>query len=253
LDVEWNSLTPEEREAQKPETVQLATTGGEIGVIRLESTFCDVIERKNFTAKGALWLVFKHPNIILCGVAVKKDINLLYKHYPEELFGDRLTTVARQYHMIESGRGTGTLQRLTEIYCGGTLNTQLAQSKWSVPNLSNELIEYAAHDAFASVKVTTAVDKAVDIAKYIYRTPGRDDLEAGTPVCLLARHTNRIVAVANFHHVEEKLKFVRARNGKLSERLFKRNMVKLVRVFDKAAFTPSTVEARELSLWATLT
>jgi hypothetical protein len=103
--------------------------------------------------------------------------------------------------------------------------------------LSNELIEYAARDAFASVKVTTAVDTA----KYVYRTPGRDDLEAGTPVRLLARHTNRIVAVANFHHVEEKSKFVRARNGKLSERSFKRNMVKLVRVFDKAVFTQSTV------------
>jgi hypothetical protein len=123
LDVEWNSLTPEEREAQKPETLQLATTGGEIGVIRLESTFCNVIERKNCTSKGALRLVFKHPKVVLCGVPVEKDVNLLYKHCPEELFGDHLTTlpgkiydpctVARQYHMIESGRGTGTLQRLT--------------------------------------------------------------------------------------------------------------------------------------------
>jgi hypothetical protein len=132
-----------------------------------------------------------------------QDINLLYKYYPEELFVDRPNlpgkiyypcTVATQYHMIESGLGTGTLQRLTEIYCGGTLDKRLARSKWSAPNLSNELTEYAARDAFASVKVTTTVETA----KHAYRTPSRDDLEAGTPVRLLARHSNRIVAVAHF-------------------------------------------------------
>ncbi len=85
LDVEWNSLTPDERTDQKPEPLQLATTGGLIAVIRLESTFHDVIERKNFVAKGALRLVFKHKKVVLCGVGVKNDVNLLYKHFPEEL------------------------------------------------------------------------------------------------------------------------------------------------------------------------
>jgi hypothetical protein len=70
------------------------------------------------------------------------------------------------------------------------------------------------------------------ILKNACRTPGFDDLQAGTPVRLLAKLSNRIVAVACFHGFEEKTRFVLGRNRKFSERLVKTGMVKLASFFD---------------------
>ncbi len=56
-----------------------------------------------------------------------------------------------------------------------------------------------------------------------------------------ARRTNRIATVARSYGVKEKTEFVLGPNRRFSEQSIKKNMVKMVRVFRKAALIPIAV------------
>lgn len=127
LDVEWDSLTLEERKDRKPATLQLSTHSGEhMCVIQLAPTFSKIIENESFSSSTALKSLLSNSKVVLCGVGVKSDIRLLYMHWEAaHLFGENLDSnkkifdpnqVARHQLCLISGSGTGTLQALCKKF-----------------------------------------------------------------------------------------------------------------------------------------
>jgi hypothetical protein len=251
LDAEWDSLTLDDRQAQKPVTLQLATSSGDfICVIQLVPTFEKVVSDKSSARHGALRMVLAHEKVKLCGVGVKGDIHKLYKHWPPELFGERLdldtkcydpNVVARKLHLI-SGPKVGQLKHMLERFVGHTIDKKLARSKWSALQLSRDLIEYAARDALASARLASAIV----LLQRKYRSPTRNDLTPNIPIRLLAENCNEIVAYGRFHSIEESEEIVpAARNSRSSgpafqPRKYTRFLVSIIRIVKKSAYIPGT-------------
>lgn len=133
FDVEWDTLTAEDKSRQKPELLQLATSDGKhIAVIKLSSVFQGITMQSLETTvnqHSVLRKLFDDSRVRACGVSVKGDVKRITNHYPEGLVGTNLyhrvfdpTTEGRTHYVIEHGRNTGRLKDLTEKFLGKRLN-----------------------------------------------------------------------------------------------------------------------------------
>ena len=101
--------------------------------------------------------------------------------------------------------------------------------------LRNELVLYAALDAYASAKVSKAV---MDLLK-VHRKPRKEDLAPSVPVRLLPKRGNEPVAYAIVESAEEKTELIRnATSNKLREREYFDVHVKLVSITHPATLLP---------------
>jgi hypothetical protein len=133
FDVEWDSLTAQDKQRQKPETMQLATSDGKhIAVIDLSKVFAGITmtsDEKMVSSRNVLRTLFDHPKIRASGVGVKSDVTKFLKHYPEGLVGRRLhrqafdaRTIGQKHYVVEHGRHKARLQDLCASFLGRRLS-----------------------------------------------------------------------------------------------------------------------------------
>jgi len=133
FDAEWDSLTSEDKQRQKPEILQLATADGKhIAVIKLSKVFPGITKESSeatVTRHNILRTLFDHPRVRASGVGVKGDVNRLLKHYPDGLVGSNLhrrvfdaRVIGQRHYVVERGRHKARLQDLTKRLLGRQLN-----------------------------------------------------------------------------------------------------------------------------------
>ncbi|MGH3053569.1 MAG: hypothetical protein ACRDL7_01155 [Gaiellaceae bacterium] len=119
FDVEWDSLTENDRRNSKPEVLQLATSDGKfIAVLQLQKVFGNVQRTEQMDRWNCLTSLFMHSKVKLCGVGIKADITRLMAHWPEGLFGlglrEKVFDAGQngiKHNVV--GRGEGSLGKLT--------------------------------------------------------------------------------------------------------------------------------------------
>lgn len=161
FDVEWDSLTAEDKRRQKPETMQLATSDGKhIAVIDLSKVFGGITltsDEKTVSSRNVLRTLFDNPRIRASGVGVKSDVTKFLNHYPEELVGRRLhrkafdaRVIGQKHYVVEQGRHKARLQDLCASFLGRRLSKVrfeligpfAASCHWVVVSVAHQHILY---------------------------------------------------------------------------------------------------------------
>lgn len=145
FDCEWLKDDPE----SVPQTIQLATKSGEVGVIQTRKAFGSVSLPK---ISNTLKTILASPKVQLVGVSVKSDINAVCKHWDSLVDSKNgnfidLGVFARSLGVV---RGGGSAQYLTAKLLRKFLSKDdhIRCSDWSRTLLRQEQIEYAGLDAY---------------------------------------------------------------------------------------------------------
>jgi hypothetical protein len=246
VDMEWDSLTAEERKQQKPEILQMATADGKnIAVFKLSKVFSGITKdstQETVSKFNILRKLFDHPRIQASGVNVRGDITRFLQYYPEELIGPTTyrrafdaTNVGRKHYVVPHGRHTGRLEDLVSTLLGKRIMKSLARSKWSADVQRKECVQYAALDALASAMVSKEVARLVRVD----RKPMLEELNEGVPVRLLPLRSNEPAAYARVESKEEEEELVPTSGSrKRRVRKYVDVRVKIIKIARPAAFVP---------------
>jgi hypothetical protein len=91
FDLEWDSLTIEQRRNPHPEILQLATADGSLYAVAHIMEIFNGIPKNGRRGKHILVSVLTHRNALIDGVHVNNYITFLTRHYPEEFVGPKDT------------------------------------------------------------------------------------------------------------------------------------------------------------------
>ncbi|KAJ6479831.1 ribonuclease H-like domain-containing protein [Mycena sanguinolenta] len=137
--------------------------------------------------------ILKSPNIIKAGAGLANDIKVLWddlrinvNRFVDVGYMARLALCERNYAGGYSGLA---LKTCVEEILGHLLNKYQQKSDWSVDELTNEQIEYAALDAFASKRLhehlnTLLVAKAHKTSTVIPHSWYTFNGKMGEPICI---------------------------------------------------------------------
>jgi hypothetical protein len=125
FDLEWDSLTVEQRSNSHPEILQLATADGSLYDFAHIMEIYNGIPENGRKDKPVLASILRHRNALLVGVHVNNDTTFLIHHYPNEFMGAKdtlkrkyfeLAVQARCASLIVNAQGEGKLASLLQIF-----------------------------------------------------------------------------------------------------------------------------------------
>lgn len=204
------------RQKSFPETIQLAISEQQMQrvlVISIRQTFPEVVkvwevngseyypieDVDNWCMEHNLLLrLLANPKVELVGVGVAGDITRLRNHFPEAFVGTAgshhlqdCAKLAEKYGLLFA-KQKRSLSALVEYFLSLHLDKSLARSHWSSPNLPQELVNYAALDAWMGLRLYQHI---MSLA-LVHRKPSKDDIQQQPYVRLLAARSNVVVAFA---------------------------------------------------------
>jgi hypothetical protein len=247
LDIEWDSLSAESRQRSFPEIIQLAINEPPLQrviVVSIRRTFPEMIKdldmngseyyaienvEKWCTNHNLLFRLLTNPKTVLVGVGVEGDLTRLRKNFPESFVGSKgshkvcdCATIAERNGLLFS-KQKRSLSALIEFFLALHLDKRLARSMWSSQHLPQELINYAALDAWMSLML---YNRIITLST-VHRKPTKEELQQNPFVRLLASRSNVVIA------------FAQVNNGTTVDLLPNGNVkVKVVTIIDGSAKVP---------------